>query len=137
MELSKRVRIGLGIATLLEVAFPLLIVLLFLLVFILMPIMMAANPEIEANISFFFIFGWMLVAFSMICFSTFQIILKVSYLYLILSNKQASELGKILFILGTFYLPYIAMPVYYVIYFLKEKEDGAVPRQLTNPVSPP
>ena len=127
MELSKRSRIALGVATLLEVAFPLLMVLVFMLVFFLMPILMATNPEIESNLAFFFMIGWMIFAFSMVFFSTFQIILKVSYLYLILSNQQASDLVKILFILGTFYLPYIAMPVYYVTYFLKEKEDGAVP----------
>ena len=63
MELSKRSKIALGIATLLEVAFPLLIALLYMLVFFLLPIMMAFNPKSEGAVIVFFFIGMMVFFF--------------------------------------------------------------------------
>jgi hypothetical protein len=120
MELSKKSRIALGIATLLEVVIPLSIVLLYMLVFFLLPVIMAVNPGRESVIVLPFMVGMILLFLLLIFFSIFQLAMKVLYILFVIRNKQASDLARVLFILGTFYLPYIAMPVYYVTYFLKE-----------------
>jgi len=136
MELSKRSKIALGIATILEVAFPLLIALLYMLVFFLTPLMMATNPKSEGSIFVFFFIGMLIFFFFMMFFSIFQILMKVIYLIIVLKNKQSTDLIKILFVLGTFYIPYIAMPFYYVLYILKEKTKDEGIQKEEDKVSP-
>jgi len=136
MELSKRSKIALGIATLLEVGFPLLIASLYMLVFFLMPVMMAFNPKSEGAVFVFFFIGMMIFFFVMMLFSIFQITMKVLYLIIIIQNKKSNDLTKILFALGTFYVPFLAMPLYYVIFFLKEDTNGESTQKVEDIVSP-
>lgn len=124
MKLNKRSKIALSIATVLEVAFPLLIVLLYLLVFFLMPLLLAINPKGEGSIFVFFFIGMLLFSLIIIFFAIFQIVLKILYLAIIIQNKRSTDLVKILFVLGVFYVPYIAMPIYCLVYILKENSEG-------------
>lgn len=136
MNLSQRSKIALGIATILEVVIPLLIVFLYMLVFFMMPIMMATNPNSEGPIFGIFFIGLLLFSFIMIFFAIFQIVLKVLYLTIVIRNKRSTDLIKILFVLGTFYLPYIAMPLYYILIILKENTEGEGTLNIEDTVSP-
>jgi len=136
MELCKRSKIALGIASLLEVAFPLLIALLYMLVFFLMPVMMAFNHRSEGAVFMFFFIGMMIFFFVMMFFSIFQIIMKILYLIIVIRDKQSTDLIRILFVLGTFYVPYITMPLYYVLFFLREDTEGEGTQKVEDTVSP-
>jgi hypothetical protein len=72
----------------------------------------------------------------MMFFSIFQIVLKVLYLIIVIQNKRSTDLIKILFVLGTFYFPYITMPLYYVLYFLREDAEGGSTQKVVDLVSP-
>ena len=107
-----------------------------MLTFFLTPLILAINPKSEGAVFVFFFIGMMIFFFVMIFFSIFQIIMKVLYLIIVIQNKQSTDLVKILFVLGTFYFPYIAMPLYYVIYFLKENTEGQEIQKVEDTVSP-
>jgi hypothetical protein len=53
------------------------------------------------------------------CFSFGQLALQVFYLILVVKNKSLSDAMRILFIVGTFFMPFIAMPIYFVGYYWK------------------
>ncbi len=56
----------------------------------------------------------------MICFSLVQLGLQVFYVILEIKNKALTDTYRILFALGTFFLPYIAMPIYFIRYLWKD-----------------
>lgn len=123
MELSNRAKIALGIATACEVIFPVMIAFLYMIVFFLVPIMMTTNPgSMDSSLAIFF-FGMMIFFFFMMFFTIFQLVLKILYLILVIKNQQTTDLVRILFVLGTFYLPFIAMPLYFVLYYMNEKTE--------------
>jgi hypothetical protein len=136
MELSKRAKIALGIATACEVIFPILIAFLYMIVFFLTPLMMATDPKnVDSSLAFFFL-GFLIFFMFMIFFSIFQIVLKILYLVLVIRNKKTTDQVKILFVLGTFYIPYIAMPLYFVLYYLNEKSEKEETLSAEGTVSP-
>jgi len=104
MNLNQRSKLALGIATLMEVAFPLMIGLLYMLMFLLMPIMIETNDNSKDLIFGIFFIGMLLFPIVIIFFAIFQIVIKVLYLIIVIQNKQSSDLIKILFVIGTFYI---------------------------------
>lgn len=136
MELIKRFRVALGIATLMEVAFPLLLVLLYMLTFFLIPMMMASNPNGEESIVVFFVIGMVIFFPLMMFFTIFQFTMKAIYLFLLIGNERSKDMMKVLFVLGTFYIPLIAMPLYYVLDILKEENKEKVIQDFGETVSP-
>lgn len=122
MKLSKNMKIVLGIFTFLDAFypfFPALIMPVFLFSFISsIETNTMKNPEPM-------IFGLFMAFFFLIMFfSLLNLVLDIVYIVFIIKNKKITDLSQILFVLGTFFLPYITMPLYFILYFWKDKPEG-------------
>jgi hypothetical protein len=134
MTLSKPLKITIGILTLFAVLFPFVIVpaFWFLSIFNLgllgMDAPSSANSE-EALKAMLPFFGFVAV---MMAYSFTHLGLEIFYIIHEIKNKAASETNRILFVLGTIFLPYVAMPIYYIIYVWKDTpaEAAAYPGKL-------
>ena len=133
MTLSKPLKIIIGILTLFVMLFPFLIpVFMFLWVFSFsLPLAdLPANPE---TLEFSKIMLPMLLYFAaMLGYAFTQLGLQIFYIIHAIKNQVASETSRILFVLGAFFLPFVAMPVYFVLYLWKDApaETGAYPGKL-------
>ena len=130
MNISKPVKIVIGLLTLGAVLFP----------FVIMPVMMMLLifgsgfpyfdphsayiiPDIEAMLPFMMVFYLL-----MICYSLVQLGLQIFYVIHEIKNKALTDTIRILFTIGIFFLPYIAMPIYFFAYLWKD-----APEVLVNP----
>jgi hypothetical protein len=52
---------------------------------------------------------------------TIQVALAAFFLYHVIKNGAASEILRVILGIGIFFLPYIAMPVYYYLYIWREQ----------------
>ena len=55
-----------------------------------------------------------------------QIGLQIFYITHEIKNKVLTDTFRILLVLGTFFLPYIAMPIYFVAYLWKDNPQEVV-----------
>jgi hypothetical protein len=130
MKFSKPVKILIGAVTLAGVIFPFLIGPLF--VFFLMfvaPGFPFYSPSIGNSSEYMtrFMPIFFLVFFpSMMCFSLLQLVLKMFYLALIITDKRLTDVTRVLFALTVFFMPFIAMPLYFVVYFWKDSSQEAI-----------
>ena len=62
----------------------------------------------------------------MMCSSLMQIGLQIFYITHEIKNKVLTDTFRILLVLGTFFLPYIAMPIYFVAYLWKDNPQEVV-----------
>jgi hypothetical protein len=122
MNLSKPIKIIIGILTLFAVLFPFVIVpaFWFLSIFNLgllgMDAPSSANSE-EALKAMLPFFGFVAV---MMAYSLTHFGLEIFYIIHEIKNKAVSETNRILFVLGTFFLPYVAMPIYYILHVWRD-----------------
>jgi hypothetical protein len=122
MKITKPVKIVIGLLTLGAVLFP----------FVIMPVMLillisgAGFPffdphstryltDVEAILPFMLMF-YML----MMCYSLVQLGLQIFYVIHEIKNKALTDTIRILFTIGLFFLPYIAMPIYFFAYLWKD-----------------
>jgi hypothetical protein len=122
MKLSKPVKIIIGILTLFVVLYPFVIMPAFMFFFMFnftIPVLeTSAVPTIEMIDSFF----PLMMAFYplMMCFSGIQLGLQIFYIIHIIKHKALEDTFRILFAIGSFMMPYVAMPIYFIVYLWKE-----------------
>ena len=68
-----------------------------------------------------FLVGFVVFIFTMLCTVPIQYLTQGFYIVHIIRNQQGKDLVKIFLGLGIFFLPFIAMPIYYLIYILPDK----------------
>ena len=61
----------------------------------------------------------------MMCFSLVQLGLQIFYIIHEIKNKVLNDTYRILFAIGTFLLPYVAMPIYFFAYLWKDQPQEA------------
>jgi hypothetical protein len=127
MNISKPVKILIGILTAFGVLFPFVIMPVFMMFFMLSSGFPFFNPQsvpnpndIEAMMPFMFVFYPL-----MMCFSFVQLGLQVFYIVHEIKNKALTDTFRILFAIGTFFLPYVAMPIYFFVYLWKDNPQEA------------
>jgi len=124
MNISKPVKILIGCLTVLVIVVPFLLVPAFMMFFIFNPGTLffapdSASTPFEMERTIFPIF--MIFYPLMMCDSFIQLGLQVFYLIHEIKNKALDDTYRILFAIGTFFLPYIALPIYFFVYLWKDK----------------
>lgn len=124
MTLSRTPKIIVGAATVLVALWPFLMMVFMFLPISLMVLSGVEEPDPSFIFAFFLIFPLMFFAMFL------QIGLMVFYIAHIIKNKAASEILLILLGVGLYFLPFFAMPAYYLIYILpNEPPDWAMAPQ--------
>ncbi len=133
MKISKPIKVLIGAITAVVALFPFVIgpAMMILFVFVapgfpFFDYRGGTNPEDMARIMpMFFLFFFLTI----MCFSVFQLALQVFYLALVIKNKQLTDVSRVLFALAVFFMPFVAMPLYFVAYFWSDRpqETGASP----------
>lgn len=124
---SKTLKILIGILTALFIVAPFFLV-LFVMGFSFLPLIPILFSDSAPPEAFFLIFSAM--PFFMIptifCFNILVFGLQVFYTVQIIKNRQISDTPRILFILGLFFAPFIAMPLFYLLYYWKDAPQTAL-----------
>jgi len=127
MKISKAVKILVGVLTLLVVLIPFVImpaVMMFLVFGAGFPFLdsqaMPSPYAVEALLPVMMVFYPL-----MMCYSFGQMGLQVFYVIHEIKNKAMTDTFRILFVIGTFFLPYVAMPIYFIAYLWKDKGQEA------------
>ncbi|MBN2549395.1 MAG: hypothetical protein JXB15_09575 [Anaerolineales bacterium] len=126
MVISKKIKVVIGILTAYVMVYPFLapFVMLFLMFssgFMFFDPEMMPSPEFMRSIM-----PMMMVLLPvMFCSTIIQMGLQIFYVAMVLKNKQFSDSIRILFALGMFFMPYVAMPLYFIAYFWKEDGGAA------------
>lgn len=117
MQLGKPVKILVGLGTLWLSVYPLL----FLAVWLFMALGMGLLANIPSQTEPpFFMFPFFAI-FPLHCFTILlQFVLMAFYLIHVIKNTTAAETVKIILGVGCFFMPFIAMPVYFYIYIWLE-----------------
>jgi hypothetical protein len=122
MNISKPVKILIGVLTVFAVLFPFFIMPVFMMFFMFSSGFPFFDPQsvpnpndIEAMLPFMFVFYPL-----MMCFSVVQLGLQIFYIIHEIKNKALTDTFRILFAIGTFLLPYVAMPIYFFVYLWKD-----------------
>ena len=138
MNLSKPLKITIGILTLFAILFPFVIVpafwflSIFNLGFLGMDAPSTANSE-EALKAMLPFFGFFAV---MIAYSFTHLGLQIFYIIHQIKNKVLSETNRILFVLGIFFLPYVAMPIYFILHIWKDTPAEAAAYRASCRINP-
>jgi len=127
MKISKPVKILIGVLTLLVVLMPFVImpaVMMFLVFGAGFPFLdsqaMPSPYEVEALLPVMMVFYPL-----MMCNTLAQLGLQVFYVIHEIKNKALTDTLRILFVLGNFFLPYVAMPIYFIAYLWKDRGQEA------------
>ena len=86
---------------------------------LLLPLLAGSSQSSEAFGVLFALFPLFVVP-TILCFNLFHLGLQVFYTVQILKNRQLTDTPRILFTLGTFFIPILAMPLYYFMHLLKD-----------------
>ena len=124
MNVSKPVKILVGFLTAFAVFFPFVIAPLFMMVFMFSSGFPFFDPQSMTNPSDFYqtMFPMMMVFYPlMMCFSLVHLGLQIFYVIHEIKNKALNDNYRILFAIGTFMLPYVAMPIYFFAYLWKDQ----------------
>ncbi len=131
MTISKPIKILVGVLTVFAVLFPFLIMPAFLMFLMYSSGFPFFDPQsLPSPYEFERSFMPMMMIFYpvMMCFSLVQLGLQVFYIIHEIKNKAFTDTFRILFALGTFFMPFIAMPIYFVAYLWKDS-----PREASSP----
>lgn len=113
MKLNRTPKIIVAILTALVVLSPLLFI-FFVFAFVFLTISGGQEPNPVVIAAFFLIFPLiMLISFT-------QFGLMIFYITHIVKNHSAADLPLILLAVGIYFMPYFAMPAYFLIYILPE-----------------
>lgn len=115
MTLNKPVKILVGVGTVWIILYPLLFIVVW---FTMMTGFMFSNSAEPPTL----IFSYFPIIFPVHCLTfIIQFALMGFYLYHIIRNTAASEVLRVILGVGTFFMPYIAMPAYYYLYMWREQ----------------
>ena len=121
MKISTPIKAVIGLLTLGAVLFPFVILPVMMIVFITStnflyyPHMAPQLFDVEAVLPFMMVFYLL-----MMCFSLVHLGLQIFYVIHEIKNKTLTDTMRILFTIGLFFLPYIAMPIYFFAYLWKD-----------------
>ena len=116
MKLNRTWKIVVGLVSLWVVAYPLVMMVGLFSIF---PLIAMQENSSSSEIPFFF--PAFLILMTFIVFTSFlQMAVSAFYLAHVIKNKKGLEVLRIILGVGTFYLPHIALPVYYFIYIWPE-----------------
>lgn len=122
MTIAQPVRTLLGIATAWVSAYPLIFMCVWLVSFVGMSVpIMAAESGGEPSAAPLLFFPLFAVV-ALLHFGTILLLvgLEVFYLIHVIKNDKADDAARILLGVGNFFLPFVAMPVYYYAYIWRE-----------------
>jgi hypothetical protein len=119
MQLSKPIKILVGLITFGTVSLPLLMVVMFVLMALFI-ILAGQIPELQLFDSSWGnegvpIMAMMAFYLATICFTFSQLMLQVFYIVHAIMNKQVTDTVRILVVLAVFFVPIFAMPLYFAI----------------------
>lgn len=114
MKLSKPVKILIGAGTGIYALFPLFLFFIWLLA--VFTILVTSNYQGEPSPIFFVLFSLMFPAICLV--NLLHLALVSFYITHMIKNNTANETLRVLLALGLFFLPWLAMPVYLLIYIL-------------------
>ena len=125
MRLSPPLKILTGLATAIYLASPIFILLFFFLPMLLIP---AAehSPALRDPEAIFALFPLLMFPV-IICYNTLHFGLQILYVVLVNKDRRLSETPRILFTLGLFFLPFVAMPLYFILYLWKDASPVGLP----------
>lgn len=135
MNISKPVKILIGILTVFAILFPFLIMPVFMMFFVFSSGFPFFDPSSVPNPSDIekTMLPMMMVFYPlMMCFSVVQLGLQIFYIIHEIKNKALTDTFRILFVIGTFLLPYVAMPIYFFAYLWKDAPQEVQPVQVAN-----
>ena len=117
MKLSKTLKVIVGIITAITTLWP------FVLpkVWVLFLFVSLASLDVQSSQSFAILFALFLIVPLMVVVSFVQIALPAFYWSHIILNKSAPDATRIMFGIGVFILPWVALPLYYFVHVLPEK----------------
>lgn len=129
MTISKPIKILIGVLTLLIELTPFLILPLVFAFPILMGTASAFETELsEGAENLLGLMSAIPVLFLtpvMMCYSLAHFVAQVFYIIQIVKNKSLSDTPRILYILGTFFMPIVAMLLFFFVHILKEPAQPA------------
>jgi len=123
MNISKPVKILIGVLTLLVVLYPFVIMPGFMMFFMFNTGFPFIDPQNISNPSDMIqsMMPFMMVFYPlMMCLSVLQLGLQVFYIIHVIKNQALTDTIRIFFAIGTFFMPYIAMPIYYFVSIWKD-----------------
>jgi hypothetical protein len=127
MNISKPVKILVGFLTAFAILFPFVIGPFFMMFFMLGSGFSFFDPQSMREPGDFYriIFPMMMVFYPvMMCFSLVQLSLQVFYVIHEIKNRALNDTYRILFAIGTFLLPYVAMPIYFFAFLWKDQPQA-------------
>lgn len=127
MNINKPVKILIGFLTVFAVIFPFFIIPIFMMSFMFSSGFPFFDPQSVPNPNEIqFMLPVMMVSFPlMMCYSFVQLGLQIFYVIHVIKNTAINDAYRILFAIGTFMLPYVAMPVYFFLYVWKDRTQSA------------
>lgn len=123
MNISKPVKIVIGILTLFTALFPFVIMPSLIMIIMVSSGFPFFDPQSVPNVYDIqkTIMPVMMVFYPiMMCFTVVQFGLQIFYVIHEIKNKALPDTFRILFAIGTFFLPYVAMPIYFFAYLWKD-----------------
>jgi hypothetical protein len=118
MSLSQPVKILIGLLTAALVVAPLLLVFGFFVPISLIPLLERASSLRGAE-AIFALFPLLLFP-GILCFNVLHFSLQVFYVVQVVKNPALTDTPRILYLLGLFFLPFIAMPIYFFMHLIKD-----------------
>jgi len=123
MNISKPVKILVGFLTAFAVLFPFVIMPAFMMFFVFSsgfpffdPQSISTPYQLQRTL-----FPMMMVLYpAIMCFSLVHLGLQIFYIIHEIKSKALNDTYRILFAIGTFLLPYVAMPIYFFAYLWKD-----------------
>ena len=124
MTLTKPIKILIGILTLLIIVVPLVIIPLMWGFSMLSGLMLAAEAE-KYEVLLMTVVMFLAMPLFML-YPFVQLALQVFYIIHEVKHKTLTETPRILFILGSYFLPFITLPVYFVMHIWRDGPKPAV-----------
>ena len=130
MKISKPIKILIGCLTTLTILIPFVIlpaVMMYFMFSVGFPFL-SSSASVGPNDFEKTFMPFMLVFYpSMMCYSFVQLGLQIVYIIHQVKNKTLSDTFRVLFIIGNFFMPFIAMPIYFIAYMWKDPADEPAP----------
>lgn len=128
MNISRPIKILIGFLTACAILFPFIIMPAIMMLFIFSSGFPFFDPHSFPNPGGFqkTMFPFMMIFYpTIMCFSLVQLGLQVFYVIHEIKNKALNDTYRILFVIGTFFLSYIALPIYFFAYLWKDNPQAS------------
>ena len=141
MKISKLIKVLVGIATALVAVIPFLVAPLAMMVVVLIPgfpfldSQSGLSPEFMVRM---FTLSFVVFMPMMTCVGFAQLALQVFYIVHLIKEARLTDVSRVLFALGVFFMPYLLMPIYFFLYVWGEagQESNPSPPQAVSNSAP-